>query len=48
LRAVRTLQELNFRCAFSTEASDNRRGADKYMVGRTDCKKALVATAAGV
>jgi peptidoglycan/xylan/chitin deacetylase (PgdA/CDA1 family) len=48
LRAVRTLQELNFRCAFSTEASDNRRGADKYMVGRTDCKKALIATAAGV
>lgn len=48
LRAVRKLQELNFRCAFSTEASDNRRGADEFIVGRTDCKKALVATAAGV
>jgi len=48
LRAVRKLQQLNFRCAFSTEVSDNRRGADKFMVGRTDCKKALIATAAGV
>jgi len=48
LRAVRKLQELNFRCAFSTEASDNRRGGDPFMVGRTDCKKALIATAAGV
>ena len=48
LRAVRKLQELNFHCAFSTEASDNRRGADKFTVGRTDCRKALAATAAGV
>jgi peptidoglycan/xylan/chitin deacetylase (PgdA/CDA1 family) len=48
LRAVRKLQELNFQCAFSTEPGDNRRGADKFMVGRTDCKKALIATAAGV
>ena len=48
LRAVRKLQELNFHCAFSTEVCDNRRGADKFMVGRTDCQKALIATAAGV
>ncbi len=48
LRAVRKLQQLNFRCAFSTEVNDNRRGGDKFMIGRTDCKKALIATAAGV
>ncbi len=45
LRAVRKLQQLGFRCGFSTEFGDNRRGADRFMVGRTDCKKALVATA---
>jgi peptidoglycan/xylan/chitin deacetylase (PgdA/CDA1 family) len=45
LRAVRKLQQLNFRCAFSTEVTDNRRGADRFMIGRTDCKKALVVTA---
>jgi peptidoglycan/xylan/chitin deacetylase (PgdA/CDA1 family) len=48
LRAVRKLQQLGFRCAFSTEIGDNRRGADPFLVGRTDCKKALVVTAAGV
>jgi peptidoglycan/xylan/chitin deacetylase (PgdA/CDA1 family) len=48
LRAVRKLQQLNFRAAFSTEVADNRRGADRFMIGRTDCKKALVVTAAGV
>jgi len=48
LRAVRKLQELNFRCAFTTEACDNRRGADPYMIGRTDCRKALMATAVAV
>jgi len=47
IRAVRKLQQLGFRCAFSTESSDNRRGCDRFTVGRTDCKKALVATAAG-
>jgi peptidoglycan/xylan/chitin deacetylase (PgdA/CDA1 family) len=45
LRAVRKLQQLGFRCAFSTEIADNRRGADRYMVGRSDCKKTLAATA---
>ncbi|HLH20631.1 MAG TPA: polysaccharide deacetylase family protein [Bryobacteraceae bacterium] len=45
IRAVRKLQQLNFRCGFSTEVSDNRRGSDAYTIGRTDCKKALVATA---
>ena len=45
LRAVRRLQQLGFRCAFSTEISDNRRGADRYMVGRSDCRKSLAATA---
>lgn len=45
IRAVRKLQQLGFRCAFSTEVSDNRRGSDRYTIGRTDCKKALVATA---
>jgi hypothetical protein len=48
IRAVRKLQQLGFRCAFSTEVSDNRRGSDRFTIGRTDCKKALVATAAGV
>ena len=48
LRAVRKLQQLNFRCAFSTEVGDNRRGADQFMVGRTSWKKALTVTAAGV
>jgi len=47
LRAVRKLQQLGFRVAFSTEVSDNRRGADQFMIGRTDCKKALVLNAAG-
>jgi peptidoglycan/xylan/chitin deacetylase (PgdA/CDA1 family) len=42
LRAVRKLQQLGFRCAFSTEVADNRRGADRFTIGRTDCKKALV------
>jgi peptidoglycan/xylan/chitin deacetylase (PgdA/CDA1 family) len=45
LRAVRKLQQLGFRCAFSTEMSDNRRGGDRFMVGRSDGKKALAATA---
>jgi peptidoglycan/xylan/chitin deacetylase (PgdA/CDA1 family) len=45
LRAVRKLQQLGFRCAFSTEVSDNHRGSDRFMIGRTDCKKALVASA---
>jgi peptidoglycan/xylan/chitin deacetylase (PgdA/CDA1 family) len=45
LRAVRKLQQLGFRCAFSTEIGDNRRGADRYMVGRSDCKKTLAASA---
>jgi len=45
IRAVRKLQQLGFRCAFSTEVADNRRGSDRFMIGRTDCKKALVATA---
>jgi peptidoglycan/xylan/chitin deacetylase (PgdA/CDA1 family) len=44
LRAVRNLQQLGFRCAFSTEVGDNRRGADVFMIGRTDCKRALVAS----
>jgi peptidoglycan/xylan/chitin deacetylase (PgdA/CDA1 family) len=44
LRAVRKLQQLGFRCAFSTEIGDNRRGSDRYMVGRTDCKKTLAAS----
>jgi peptidoglycan/xylan/chitin deacetylase (PgdA/CDA1 family) len=47
IRAVRKLQQLGFRCAFSTESGDNRRGCDNFTVGRTDCKKALVATAGG-
>jgi peptidoglycan/xylan/chitin deacetylase (PgdA/CDA1 family) len=47
IRAVRKLQQLGFRCAFSTESGDNRRGCDRFTVGRTDCKKALVATAGG-
>jgi peptidoglycan/xylan/chitin deacetylase (PgdA/CDA1 family) len=42
IRAVRKLQQLGYRCAFSTEVGDNRRGADAYMIGRTDCKRALV------
>lgn len=45
IRAVRKLQQLGFRAAFSTEVSDNRRGSDRFTIGRTDCKKALVATA---
>jgi len=45
IRAVRKLQQLSFRCAFSSEPTDNRRGGDAYTIGRTDCKKALVATA---
>jgi peptidoglycan/xylan/chitin deacetylase (PgdA/CDA1 family) len=45
LRAVRKLQQLGFRCAFCTEVADNRRGADRFTVGRTDCKKSVVATA---
>ncbi len=45
IRAVRKLQQLNFRCAFSTEVADSRRGSDPYTIGRTDCKKALAATA---
>lgn len=45
IRAMRKLQQLGFRCAFSTEVSDNRRGSDRFTIGRTDCKKALVATA---
>jgi peptidoglycan/xylan/chitin deacetylase (PgdA/CDA1 family) len=48
IRAVRKLQQLGFRCAFSTEVADNRRGSDRFTIGRTDCKKALVATAGGV
>jgi peptidoglycan/xylan/chitin deacetylase (PgdA/CDA1 family) len=48
IRAVRKLQQLGFRCAFSTESGDNRRGCDRFTVGRTDCKKALVATAGTV
>jgi peptidoglycan/xylan/chitin deacetylase (PgdA/CDA1 family) len=47
VRAMRKLQQLGFRCAFSTEVSDNRRGNDPFNIGRTDCKKALV-MAAGV
>ena len=45
LRSVRKLQQLGFRCAFSTEVADNRRGADRYMIGRTDCKRALTVSA---
>jgi peptidoglycan/xylan/chitin deacetylase (PgdA/CDA1 family) len=45
LRAVRKLQQLGFRCAFSTEVADNRRGADRYMVGRTDSVRTLAASA---
>lgn len=45
LRAVRKLQQLGFRCAFSTEVADNRRGADRYMVGRTDSIRTLAASA---
>ncbi len=45
IRSVRKLQQLGFRCAFSTEVGDNRRGADLFLIGRTDCKKALVARA---
>jgi peptidoglycan/xylan/chitin deacetylase (PgdA/CDA1 family) len=41
IRAVRKLQSLGYHCAFSTESSDNRRGADLYTLCRTDCKKAL-------
>ncbi len=41
IRAMRKLQELNYHCAFSTEAADNRRGADVFTLCRTDCKKAL-------
>jgi peptidoglycan/xylan/chitin deacetylase (PgdA/CDA1 family) len=47
LRAVRKLQQLGFRCAFCTEVSDNRRGADPFTVGRSDCNKTLAATASG-
>jgi peptidoglycan/xylan/chitin deacetylase (PgdA/CDA1 family) len=47
LRAVRKLQQLGFRCAFSTEIGDNRRGTDRFMVGRSDCKKTLAANVAG-
>jgi len=47
IRAVRKLQQLGFRCAFSTETGDNRRGADRFMLYRTDCKKALVSTVGG-
>jgi peptidoglycan/xylan/chitin deacetylase (PgdA/CDA1 family) len=47
LRAVRKLQQLGFRCAFSTEIADNRRGGDRFMVGRSDCKKTLAASATG-
>jgi peptidoglycan/xylan/chitin deacetylase (PgdA/CDA1 family) len=42
IRAVRKLQELGFGCAFSSENSDNARGADLYTLGRTSSKKALV------
>jgi peptidoglycan/xylan/chitin deacetylase (PgdA/CDA1 family) len=45
IRAVRKLQQLGFRCAFSTEVADSRRGSDRFTIGRTDCRKALVATA---
>jgi peptidoglycan/xylan/chitin deacetylase (PgdA/CDA1 family) len=41
IRAVRMLQQLGFRCAFSTESGDNRRGSDLYTICRTDCMKAL-------
>lgn len=44
LRTVRSLQKLGFGCAFCTEVGDNRRGADNFMIGRTDCKRALVAS----
>jgi peptidoglycan/xylan/chitin deacetylase (PgdA/CDA1 family) len=47
LRAVRRLQHLGFRCAFSTELADNPRGCDRFTIGRTDCNRAL-AVAAGV
>jgi peptidoglycan/xylan/chitin deacetylase (PgdA/CDA1 family) len=47
IRAVRKLQQLGFRCAFSTESGDNRRGCDQFAAGRTDCKKAIAATASG-
>ena len=47
IRAVRKLQQLGFRCAFCTEVSDNRRGSDRFTIGRTDCTKAL-AVSAGV
>lgn len=48
LRAVRKLQQLGFRCAFSTEDLDNRRGGDRYMVGRSDGRKGMLAVGAGV
>jgi peptidoglycan/xylan/chitin deacetylase (PgdA/CDA1 family) len=41
IRAMRKLQELGFDCAFSTETSDNRRGADLYTLCRTQSRKAL-------
>ena len=47
LRAVRKLQQLGFRCAFSTELGDNRRGSDCFMVGRSDCNKGMAANASG-
>jgi peptidoglycan/xylan/chitin deacetylase (PgdA/CDA1 family) len=47
VRAMRKLQQLGFRCAFSTEVPDNRRGNNRFNIGRTDCNEALVA-AAGV
>ena len=47
LRAVRKVQQLGYRCAFSTETADNRRGADRFMIGRSDCNKGVAASASG-
>jgi peptidoglycan/xylan/chitin deacetylase (PgdA/CDA1 family) len=38
--SVRTLQELGFHCAFTTESGVNRPGIDLFAINRVDCKNA--------
>ena len=38
--SVRTLQQLGFHCAFTTESGVNRPGIDLFAINRVDCKNA--------
>ncbi len=46
--SVRVLQELGFRCAFTTESGPNVPGADLFGVTRVDCKNAPAGRETGV